>query len=152
MKSHLSVARLVKKGFAEVNSTRLYYEIVGKGRPLVLAHGFTANTAMWDDQFEEFAKRFNAVRYDIRGFGKSALPAIGKEYSHTEDMKALLNQLGIDHAHLIGCSMGGRIALDFTIQYPEATKALVLVSRSHHPEQENTELQKNDYKSRFQLL
>ena len=118
---------MVKTGFAEVNDTRLYYEMVGRGHPLVLVHGWGFDTRMWDDQFEAFAKRFKVMRYDIRGFGKSAPPTIGKEYSHTKDLKALLNQLGIDHAYLIGLSMGGYIALDFTIEYPEMTKALILV-------------------------
>jgi len=121
---------LVNKGFAEVNGTRLYYEVLGRGHPLVLIHGFTANTRLWDDQFEVFAKRFKVVRYDVRGFGKSALPIVGKEYSHTEDLKALLNQLGIDYAYVIGSSMGGRIALDFALEYPEVTKALILVDSS----------------------
>jgi pimeloyl-ACP methyl ester carboxylesterase len=118
---------LVKKGFAGVNDTRLYYEIVGKGHPLVLIHGFSVDNRVWDDQFEVFAKRFKVIRYDVRGFGKSALPTIGKEYSHTKDLKALLNQLGIDHAYLIGLSMGGSIALDFTLEHPEMTRALILV-------------------------
>jgi len=72
MLSHVSVARLVTKGFAEVNDTRLYCEIVGKGHPLVLIHGFTCNTKVWDDQFEVFAKHFKVMRYDMRGFGKCA--------------------------------------------------------------------------------
>jgi pimeloyl-ACP methyl ester carboxylesterase len=126
----LSVARLVNKGFAEVNGTRLYYEIVGRGHPLVLVHGFSPNTKMWDDQFEVFAKRFKVVRYDVRGFGKSALPTVGKDYSHTKDLKALLNQLGIDYAYVVGLSMGGVIALDFALEYPEVTKALILADSS----------------------
>lgn len=124
------MACLVRKGFADVNGTKLHYEILGEGHPLVLIHGFTANTTLWNDQFEVFSKRFKVMRYDMRGFGKSALPTVGKEYSHTEDLKALLNQLGIDHAHSIGCSMGGRIALDFALEYPEVTKALILVDSS----------------------
>jgi pimeloyl-ACP methyl ester carboxylesterase len=119
---------LVKKGFAEVNDTRLYYEIAGKGHPLILIHGFSSNAKNWDNQFEVFAKNFKVMRYDMRGFGKSALPIVGKEYSHTEDLKALLNQLGMDYAYIIGSSMGGWIALDFTLEYPEVTKALILVS------------------------
>lgn len=118
---------MVDKGFAEVNDTRLYYEIVGRGHPLVLVHGRSLNSKMWDDQLEVFAKRFKVVRYDVRGFGKSALPTVGKEYSHTKDLKALLNQLGIDYACVVGLSMGGGIALDFTLEYPEVTRALILV-------------------------
>jgi len=127
MASRLDVGLLVKKGFAEVNDTRLYYEIVGRGHPIVLLHAFSADNRVWDDQFEVFAKHFKAMRYDMRGFGKSALPIVKKEYSHSKDLKALLNQLGIDYAYLIGSSMGGRIALDFTLEYPEMTKALILV-------------------------
>jgi 3-oxoadipate enol-lactonase len=121
------VARLVEKGFAEVNDARLYYEIIGKGHPLVLVHGFSLDTRMWDDQFEVFAKRFKVVRYDVRGYGKSALPKVGREYSHQNDLSALLNQLGIDYAHAMGHSMGGGIALDFTLEHPESIKALILV-------------------------
>jgi len=127
MISRLSVAHLVNKGFADVNDTRLYYEILGRGHPLVLVHGFTLSTKMWDDQFEVFAKRFKVIRYDVRGFGKSALPTVGKEYSSTKDLKALLNQLGMNYAYVIGLSMGGSIALEFALEYPESTKALVLV-------------------------
>jgi pimeloyl-ACP methyl ester carboxylesterase len=127
MLSSLSVARLVTKGFAEVNDTSLYYEIVGRGHPLVLVHGFSLNTKMWDDQFGVFAKRFKVIRYDVRGFGKSALPTVEKEYSHTGDLKALLNQLEIDYVYVVGLSMGGYIALDFALEYPESTKALILV-------------------------
>jgi pimeloyl-ACP methyl ester carboxylesterase len=125
-----SLAHLLNKGFAEVNDTRLFYEILGEGHPLVLVHGFTASTKMWDDQFEAFAKRFKVMRYDMRGFGESALPVAGKEYSHVEDLKALLNQLGIAHAYLVGSSMGGRVALDFALEHPEVTEALVLVDSS----------------------
>jgi pimeloyl-ACP methyl ester carboxylesterase len=84
---------LVKKGFAEVNDTRLYYEMVGRGHPIVLVHGWGFDTRMWDNQLEAFTKRFKVIRYDVRGFGKSALPTIGKEYSHTKDLKALLDKL-----------------------------------------------------------
>jgi pimeloyl-ACP methyl ester carboxylesterase len=121
------MVRLVNKGFAEVNDTRLYYEMDGRGHPLVLVHGRSLDTRMWGDQLDVFAKRFKVVRYDVRGYGKSAVPTVGKEYSHTGDLKALLNQLGIDYAYVVGLSMGGGIALDFTIEYPEATKALILV-------------------------
>lgn len=117
---------MVNKGFAEVNDTRLYYETLGRGHPLVLIHGFFLDTRLWNDQFEVFAKRFKVIRYDVRGFGKSALPTVGQEYSHTKDLKALLSQFGIDCAYVVGLSMGGEIAIDFTLEYPEVTKALIL--------------------------
>src|SRR5689334_19941744 len=112
-------------GTAEVNHTRLYYEVAGSGPPLVLIHGFDLDTRMWDDQFEVFAQHYRVVRYDVRGFGKSARPT--EPYAHEEDLKALLDYLGIAQAHIVGMSMGGGIAIDFTLTYPEMTRTLILV-------------------------
>ena len=65
-------------GFAAVNNTRLYYEMAGpKGTPgpaVVLIHGFTLDTRMWDDQFAVLAQSYRVLRYDMRGYGRSALP------------------------------------------------------------------------------
>ncbi len=113
-------------GFAEVNGTRLYYEIAGSGHPLVLIHGSTLDTRMWDDQFEPFAQHYTVVRYDVRGFGKSALPT-GEAYARPDDLKSLLDYLEIAHAYILGLSMGGGIAIDFALTYPQATDALILV-------------------------
>ena len=59
-------------GFANVNGTRLYYEMSGRGDTVIFVHGFTLDTRMWDDQFDTFARRYRTIRYDARGFGKSA--------------------------------------------------------------------------------
>jgi pimeloyl-ACP methyl ester carboxylesterase len=61
-----------RSGFAEVNGTRLYYEDAGSGVPLTLIHGFAQDLRIWDPQFTHFARRFRAIRYDLRGFGRSA--------------------------------------------------------------------------------
>ena len=116
----------IKQGFADVNDTRLYYEQIGKGHPLVLIHGFTLDTRMWDDQFESFGKQYQVVRYDLRGYGKSELPTM-EEYNHTDDLKALMDHLEISNAYVIGLSMGGAIAIRFTLDYPEYVDALISV-------------------------
>lgn len=118
--------RSVSQGMADVNGTRLYYEIGGTGHAVVFIPGFTLDTRMWDDQFEHFARQFQVVRYDMRGFGKSAVPTEAV-YSHAEDLKALLEHLGIRQAYLVGLSKGGAVALDFTLTYPGYVKALVLL-------------------------
>jgi pimeloyl-ACP methyl ester carboxylesterase len=82
---------------------------------------------MWDDQFEVFAQQFKVVRYDTRGFGKSALPVLGESYTHADDLKALLKYLEISQTRVIGLSMGGEITINFTLKHPEVTRALVLV-------------------------
>jgi pimeloyl-ACP methyl ester carboxylesterase len=111
--------------FAAVNGTRLYYEEAGAGPAVVLIHGFTLDTRMWDDQFPALAQRFRVIRYDLRGFGRSALP--DGPYSHVEDLRALLDHLGIAQASLVGLSKGGGVALDFALTYPGRTTALALL-------------------------
>ena len=101
------------------STTRLYYEVAGSGHPLVLIHGFTLDTRMWDDQFETFAREYQVVRYDRRGFGKSSLP-VDEDYAHADDLAALLEHLGIDRAYVLGLSGGGASAIDFALTYPEA--------------------------------
>lgn len=115
-----------QRGTAEVNGTRLYYEVAGSEHPLVLIHGFALDTRMWDYQFEAFAQHYRVVRYDMRGYGKS-LPPTDESYSHTDDLMALLEHLRIDRAHVFGQSRGGAVAIDFALAHPEATGALVLV-------------------------
>jgi pimeloyl-ACP methyl ester carboxylesterase len=110
-----------------VNGTRLYYEVAGSGHPLVLIHGFTLDTRMWDGQFDAFAKRYRVIRYDARGFGKSAGPT-GESYAPADDLRALLEQLGVERAHILGLSMGGGLAVDFALAYPEATSSLIAVN------------------------
>ena len=113
-------------GYAEVNGTRLYYEIAGEGDPIVLIHGFTVDTRMWDDQFNEFSSNYRVLRYDLRGYGKSAKPS-DEEYTDADDLMSLMKHHGIEHAHIIGLSMGGSIAMDFTLAHPEAVDALITV-------------------------
>ena len=117
----------VQDGFAQVNGTLLYYETAGSGHPLVLIHGFSLNHRMWDDQFEPFAQHYRVIRYDVRGFGRSAMPT-DRNYAHADDLKGLLEHLGVDHAHILGLSMGGGISLHFAEKYPEATDSLIPVS------------------------
>jgi pimeloyl-ACP methyl ester carboxylesterase len=113
-------------GFAQANGTRLYYEVAGAGQPLVLIHGFSLDTRMWDGQFEAFARHYQVVRYDLRGFGQSAVPT-DEPYSHLNDLKALLQHLKFDPAHVAGFSLGGGIAIDFALTYPEATRSLITI-------------------------
>ena len=108
------------------STTRLYYEVAGSGHPLVFIHGFTLDTRMWDDQFETFAREYQVVRYDRRGFGKSSLP-VDEDYAHADDLAALLEHLGIDRAYVLGLSGGGASAIDFALTYPEAIDGLITV-------------------------
>ncbi|MFL5704318.1 MAG: alpha/beta fold hydrolase [Ktedonobacteraceae bacterium] len=98
---------------------------MGEGHPLVLLHGGYMDRRMWDEQFEVFAQQYQVIRYDIRGFGKSEMPQV--PYSHVEDLSALLNHLNVKQAYLLGLSLGGLIAVDFTLEHLDRVDALVLV-------------------------
>jgi pimeloyl-ACP methyl ester carboxylesterase len=111
---------------ATVNGTHLYYEQAGSGHPLVLIHGFTLNTQMWEDQFSVFAQHYRVIRYDRRGSGQSAMPT-EEPFTEVDDLRALLDALEVNHAFVLGLSSGGRVAIDFALTYPERTYALVLV-------------------------
>lgn len=111
--------------FVETNGAHLYYEEVGAGPAVVLIHGFTLDTRMWDDQFLTLAERFRVIRYDLRGFGRSSPPAA--PYSHVEDLRELLDHLDIEQAALVALSKGGGVALDFALSHPQRTQALALI-------------------------
>lgn len=93
--------------------------------PLVLIHGFAGNLALWDGLIDALQPR-PIIRYDLRGFGKSPLLKAGA--SHSGDLKALLDELGIESCHLMGCSMGGSIAMNFALDFPGIVQKLILVS------------------------
>ena len=115
-----------ESGFAELNGTQLYYEVAGSGPSLVLLHAGIADSRMWDQQFAELAGDFRVVRFDMRGFGRS--PMTAGSYAHHHDLAALLRHLGISRTALLGCSLGGRVCIDFTLEYPGVTTALVAVA------------------------
>ena len=80
---------------------------------------------MWQPQIDVFAAHHRVVRYDLRGFGRSPLP--DGEYSHVDDLLALLDHLQIESATLIGLSRGGGVAINFTLAHPERVSHLVAV-------------------------
>jgi len=110
---------------ATLNGARIHYERSGTGIPLVLLHAGVADHRMWDPQVEAFAMHFDVIRPDLRGFGSSELPP--DRWSPVEDLRALMDDLGLKPAHLVGCSMGGATAIDFALQHSERMSRLVLV-------------------------
>lgn len=113
-------------GLAPVNNAHLYYEIAGEGTPFVMIHAGVADHRQWENEFTHFAERLRVLRYDMRGYGDSE-PVEG-EFSHLQDLSALLEHLKIDLPHIImGCSMGGSLAMDYALTNPSMVKALIMV-------------------------
>lgn len=111
------------------DKAEIYYEVAGQGTPFVMLHAGIAHSAMWDPQFEYFAKSYQVIRYDQRGFGKTTTTS--KEFNRRADLRALLDELEIERAILLGCSMGGSLAIDFTLEHPERVSALILIAAGY---------------------
>ncbi len=117
----------VESGTAPVAGGELYYEAAGAGPAVVLLHEGMLDLTMWDEQFEWLARSgYRVVRYDARGHGRSSV--VDGDYAHHEDLRALLDHLGIARATLVGHSHGARVALDSALVYPDAVAALVLAA------------------------
>lgn len=101
-------------------------EAVGDGPPVVLIHAGIADLRMWDDVVPALAARHRVVRYDLPGFGRSQLA--GDVVDPTEDLEAVLDAFAVERAALVGCSLGGRIALEFALARPQRVTALLLVA------------------------
>lgn len=112
-------------GLIPVDGGRLYYESLGSGPAVVLLHDGTTHSIVWDNQFSRLSSRWRLVRYDRRGYGRSAKP--DTSYSNAADLHHLLDELAIDRAVLVGASAGGRLAVEFAIEHPERVAGLVLV-------------------------
>jgi pimeloyl-ACP methyl ester carboxylesterase len=115
----------MKSGFIEANNTKFYYEMEGSGFPLVFVHAGIADNRMWNEQFHVFAEKYQTIRYDRRGFGKTKM--VAGDFSLHGDLYEVLKALDIKQAIFVACSQGGKTATNFTLEHPEMTKALVLV-------------------------
>ncbi|TMF48813.1 MAG: alpha/beta hydrolase [Chloroflexi bacterium] len=128
-----------QSGFLQAQGAPLYYEVAGQGHPLLLIHAGIADSRMWDQQFDTFARQYRVIRFDLRGFGQSTVPA--GAFANHEDPAALLAFLGIEKAHVVALSFGGKVALDFVLTYPEKVTSLVLVAPSVGGEEPSAEIE-----------
>ncbi len=113
------------QGLAEIEGARIYYEIEGEGSPVVFVNPGALDCRIWDPQWAAFVARHRVLRYDPRGFRGSSRP--DGPFSHTRDLRALLDFAGVSRAHVIGSSFGGSLALDFAAAHPGRVASLVLV-------------------------
>lgn len=115
------------QGFITVNGARLWYEESGvsSGHAVTFVHAGICDHRQWDSQMAAFGERYRVIRFDLRGHGQSELPA--GPASLSDDLAGLLDALGVESSAVIGCSMGGSVAIDFTLKQPARVEALVLV-------------------------
>ena len=114
---------------ALIDGVAIYYESHGEGFPLVWSHEFAGDYRSWEDQVRFFSRRYRVITYNARGYPPSDVPDDPDAYSQersVEDLKGLLDHLGIARAHVGGLSMGGSVALHFGIRYPNIARSLIV--------------------------
>ncbi|MGH7764871.1 MAG: alpha/beta fold hydrolase [Candidatus Dormibacteraceae bacterium] len=109
----------------KLNGAQIHYERAGSGHPVIFLHEGIADSRMWEPQVAAMAEHFDVICPDSRGFGKSELPLM--EWSPVDDLLALIDELGLKPAHLVGASMGSALAIDFALDHPARIAKLVLV-------------------------
>lgn len=117
----------------QANGIYHFVTVSGEGEPLVLLHGFTGSSASWAVQRAAFSSHFRTIAVDLLGHGRTDSPADPNRYRMEQaaaDIIAILDKLKAVSAHLLGYSMGGRLALYLVIHYPDRFRSLVLESAS----------------------
>jgi pimeloyl-ACP methyl ester carboxylesterase len=112
---------------AKVGDINIYYEIHGKGEPLVLIYGYAGHSGLWFRQIPVLSKKYRVIAFDNRGMGRSDKPDIPYTVAMmAEDTSGLLDAIDINAAHIFGISMGGMIAQHFALNHPQRVISLIL--------------------------
>ncbi|VIO80947.1 AB hydrolase superfamily protein YdjP [Bradyrhizobium ivorense] len=112
------------------SGAEIYYEVHGSGPPLILTHGYSSTSAMWQGQIDALSRRHTLVLWDMRGHGQSDYPDDPTAYSEqltVGDIAALLDAVGAEKAIVGGLSLGGYMSLAFHRAHPERVRALLIV-------------------------
>jgi pimeloyl-ACP methyl ester carboxylesterase len=127
--------RTPQQGEAHGSGVRIAYETIGEGPPLICCHAFAVDRSMWQPQLERFAQGRRVITFDQRGSGASDHPADegGQADAYTldafaDDVRAVLDDLGIERAQVLGLSMGAATAMRFSVRWPKRVERLVLAS------------------------
>ncbi|HTB19918.1 MAG TPA: alpha/beta hydrolase [Bryobacteraceae bacterium] len=121
----------IREAFAPVPGARIFYrDSGGNGVPVILLHAATGSSRVWEYQIPVFvAAGYRVIAFDRRGWGRTTInSADSPPGTAAEDLLALLDQLGIDRAHVVGTAAGGFVALDFTLSYPQRVRSLVFAN------------------------
>ena len=117
-------------GNLDVGGSKIYYETRGSGPAIVLLHDGLLSSVTWDEVWQQLTSKYEVIRYDRRGYGRSELPT--GSYSSTEDLLKLLSYLNVQQTVLVGSSSGGALAIDFAIEHPWMVDGLFLIGPVLH--------------------
>lgn len=111
------------------DGVRLYYEEAGQGTPVVFVHEFLGESRSWEAQMRAFSRRYRCIAYNARGYPPSDVPDGVEQYSYEHQrasLRAVLDALDIDRAHIVGLSMGAFCTFYFGMKWPERARSMVL--------------------------
>jgi pimeloyl-ACP methyl ester carboxylesterase len=122
------------------DGVKLYYEETGAGTPIVFAHEFAGDLRSWEPQIRHFSRRYRCIAYNARGYPPSDVPPDPDCYSQQrvrEDLRCVLDGLGIERTHIVGLSMGAFATLHFGMAYSPRALSLVVAGCGYgaHPDQ-----------------
>jgi pimeloyl-ACP methyl ester carboxylesterase len=120
------------------DGVKLHYEEAGAGTPIVFVHEFAGDVRSWEPQLRHFARRYRCIAYNARGYPPSEVPAGVESYSQArarDDIRAVLDALKIERAHIVGLSMGANATLHFGLAYPQRALSLTFAGGGYgsHP-------------------
>ncbi len=111
------------------DGVKLYYEETGSGAPVVFVHEFAGDYRSWEPQVRYLSRRYRCIAFNARGWPPSEVPQAVNSYSQAracDDIRAVLDGLEIDKAHIVGLSMGGLATLHFGVTYPDRARSLLV--------------------------
>ena len=111
-----------------VSRNRHYYEDIGSGEALVMIHGASGSSRNFEEQFEQLSKRFRVIAPDLRSMGQSGHVKDMPATAWVDDLRELLDQLGVTSVHLVGSSLGSRVAMRYTIDHPEQVRSIAVIN------------------------
>ncbi len=122
------------------DGVKLYYEEAGAGTPVVFVHEFAGDSRSWEPQLRHFSRRYRCITYNARGYPPSEVPGDVERYSQArarDDIRSVLDGLGIERAHIVGLSMGAFATLHFGISYGKRALSLTIAGGGYgaHPAQ-----------------
>jgi pimeloyl-ACP methyl ester carboxylesterase len=124
------------------DGVKLYYEETGSGSPVVFVHEFAGDSRSWEPQVRVLARRYRCITFNARGFPPSDVPNDAASYSQQrarDDIRDVMDALGLDSAHIVGLSMGGFATLHFGLAYPERARSLVVAGVGYGAERDERE-------------
>ncbi|MEO5889138.1 MAG: alpha/beta hydrolase [Ferruginibacter sp.] len=125
--------KTAKSGYVTVNGIKVYYEVYGEGKPIVLLHGaFMTIEANWGQLIPELSKTRKVIAIEMQGHGHTAFSDRKLNLaSMASDVEGVMDYLKVDSADVVGYSMGGSVAYQLTIQNPKRVRKLVIISSTY---------------------